>query len=163
MKKVKYLLLLLCFIAKTSSAGNLVIIVDADLVKMTDEVSMVLCYGEDGDDCGAWRHYYLYKAKVRQVLDGNVSEKNILFVNSQHTYLKKKYLKNWLIFLHEIQNDEQAKKLGANYIVVGSSFKYANKYCLTEAIENYLQKESPDNSMEESKFCYTVSELKKAL
>ncbi len=90
MGKLK-ILVLAVLLAGSGVAGAADIVAKLDLrfLKETDQVVSVMCFGEAEEDCTPWAHGYLFEARVRKVLHGELREKKFLVIYGHHAMYKR--------------------------------------------------------------------------
>ena len=59
-----------------------VAVVDLKFLKETEQVTSVLCIGDD--HCGPWSHGYLFEARVKRVVYGEPTKKKFLVIYGRH-------------------------------------------------------------------------------
>ena len=85
-------------------------------------------------DCIVWDYWYRYEAKVKEVIQGEYSNKYIEFALLQHAPYIKKYTNDWYISLDTLDNAEIENKLKTNYYVLGHASSYGDKESVDELL-----------------------------
>ncbi|RYV01219.1 hypothetical protein SOPP22_12485 [Shewanella sp. OPT22] len=99
-------------------AGDFLLVVDVNSAKYTD-YSNVSC---DNSDCIIMRTWFLYEAKVVDVIGGNYKADTIKFANMQHSYFVDEATHKWYVQLRKFKSKSVAKKLSRQYYVVQYQF-----------------------------------------
>jgi hypothetical protein len=74
--------------AGAARAVDLVAVVDLEFIRATDEPASILCIQSTEETCGAWSHFYVYRARVRRVVSGVEPRKTLIVKFGRHA-LKK--------------------------------------------------------------------------
>jgi len=83
-------------------------------VEVTDHYPENACT----EDCIVWNFWFRYKAKVKNVIRGEYTDRYITFVNLQHAAYRKGIVSDWFVSLDELNNPETKAALKADYYVV---------------------------------------------
>lgn len=94
---------------------------DLKFIKDTGKTAGVLCYGDNEDDCHEWSTFYLYEAKVKKVLSGNLPIKKFTVIYGRHA-LRKNNHSNVIVRLNKLPANEDAQyqilEFGQNFELV---------------------------------------------
>ena len=99
--------LLLLFSPLTYSQ-DLVAILDLEFVKETNDAAAWMCYGENDNDCHPWAYLYVFDAKVKKVISGDLTEKKIRVLFGRHA-LKQGRHKNVIATLSKLDKNSEAE------------------------------------------------------
>lgn len=72
-------------------SDEIVAILDLKFIEDTGDTSMVLCYDENDEECGTWATYYLFEARVRKTIRGELPNKRFRVLYGQHALKKKDF------------------------------------------------------------------------
>jgi hypothetical protein len=89
-------------------AEEIIASLDLKFVKDTGKTAGVLCFSEGENDCAQWATFYLYKAKVKKVLDGELAERNFTVIYGRHA-LRKNDHRNVVVRLQKLDEGAEAK------------------------------------------------------
>ena len=92
----KYLLILLFLSPINTFAENVVAVLDLKFISDTEKTSTSICFEDETTECFSWASFYLYEAKIKKVLSGELSSKKFKVIYGRHA-LKKKILKELLL------------------------------------------------------------------
>jgi len=81
---------------------------DLKFIKDTGKTADVLCYGDTEVDCHAWSTFYLYEAKVKKVLSGNLPASELTVIYGRHALLKKNH-SSVIVRLNKLPADGDAQ------------------------------------------------------
>ena len=87
---------------------DLVAILDLKFVKETKDAAAWMCYGENDNDCHPWAYFYVFDAKVKKVISGNLTEKKIRVLFGRHA-LKQGRHKNVIATLSKLEKNSEAE------------------------------------------------------
>ena len=87
------------------SAEEIVAVLDLKFIEETDKTAVVMCYGNDDDDCGVWAVHYMFEAKVDKVISGNLPDKRFLVLFGKHA-LARKNIRNVVALLKKLDVDD---------------------------------------------------------
>jgi hypothetical protein len=104
----KYTLTFLLFFASHLYAEDIVAILDMKFVKDTKETATLLCFGDNEEDCAQWATFYLYDAKVKKVLSGELPSKKIKVIYGRHALMPKNF-KNVAVVMTPLQDHKEAE------------------------------------------------------
>lgn len=90
MKKLFLLIFLLSF-SSISLAEEIVAILDLKFEKETEDVAAWMCYGENEEDCHPWAYFYVFNAKVKEVISGELTQKQIKVIFGRHALRKGRH------------------------------------------------------------------------
>ena len=107
MKKLLLYIFLLS-LSSLSLANEIVAILDLKFEKETEDVAVWICYGENEDDCHPWAYFYVFNAKVKEVVSGELKEKQIKVIFGRHA-LKKGNHKNVTAKLSKLKESTEAE------------------------------------------------------
>jgi hypothetical protein len=65
-------------------AGDLVAIVDLEFIRATDQPAVIMCYGDEDENCGVWATLNLYRARIHKVIEGTESRESMLVMFGRH-------------------------------------------------------------------------------
>lgn len=155
------LMTILLFVSCPSLADSALVIVDAREIRNSEIAAGELCVREG--DCSTWETYFIYKAKVKKVLHGDVPVKGIVFAKGQHAGFVDKKINGWMVLVQKIEDSRLAKKLGAQYIVKRSSFP-EQYYCFDGKPDDVIGEQfvSRLTSSSGDYFCYSLDDLPEA-
>lgn len=102
---VATLLLILCPLARTQ---DLVAILDIKFVKETEDVAEWMCYEENDQDCHPWAYFYLFDAKVKKIVAGDLNEKKFRILFGKHA-LKRGAHRNIIVTLSKLEKNKEAE------------------------------------------------------
>lgn len=106
MKKV--IVILAVLFSSCCLAEELIVTLDLKFIKDTGKVAGVLCYGDNEEDCHEWSTFYLYEAKVKKVLNGNLPENKFTVIYGRHALLKNNH-KSVIVRLNKLPADGDAQ------------------------------------------------------
>lgn len=107
---MKKLLLFIYFLSfsSLSFAKEIVAVLDLKFEKETEDVAAWMCYGDNEDDCHPWAYFYVFNAKVKEVVSGQLKEKRIKVIFGRHA-LKKGNYKNVIAKLSKLTESTEAE------------------------------------------------------
>jgi len=120
----KYILIFLFLFPLNAFSNDVVAILNLKFIKDTDQTATTLCYDNEGENCHRWASFYLYEAKVKQVLSGELVTKKFKVIYGRHA-LKKKNLKRVVASLKKL---EESANADYQIIEMGNELKM---YCLS--------------------------------
>jgi len=82
--------------------------VDLKFIKDTEKTAGVLCIGDNEEDCHEWSTFYLYEAKVKKVLSGNLVENRFTVIYGRHA-LRKNNHSSVIVRLIKLPDDGDAQ------------------------------------------------------
>jgi hypothetical protein len=94
---------------------EVVALVDLQFLKVTDVTASVLCLTDKEEDCFVYGTHYLWRARVRKVISGDLREKSFLVLYGRHALLEKN-IRGMTAVLRRLEPDAP---FGAHYQVVG--------------------------------------------
>lgn len=106
MKKI--IVILTVLFSNYCPAEELIAKLDLKFIKDTGMKAGVLCYGDNEEDCHKWSTFYLYEAKVKKVLSGNLPENNFTVIYGRHALLKNNH-KSLIVRLNKLPSDGDAQ------------------------------------------------------
>lgn len=74
------------------------------------------CVGED-DRCVARNLWYLYEARVKQVISGRFDAPTVTVAVYAHSEYARDFFDDWFVALNTFENEDNAKKLGTRYFM----------------------------------------------
>lgn len=107
MKKL-FVAIYFLFLSSFSFATEIVAVLDLKFEKETEDVAAWMCYGENEDDCHPWAYFYVFNAKVKEVVSGKLEEKQIKVIFGRHA-LKKGNHKNVIAKLSKLTESKDAE------------------------------------------------------
>lgn len=69
-------------------AEELIAKLDLKFIRDTGKTAGVLCYGDNEKDCHEWSTFYLYEAKVKKILSGNLPVDKFTVIYGRHALRK---------------------------------------------------------------------------
>lgn len=99
MRKVILILSILC--SNCCSAEELIAKLDLKFIKDTGKTATVLCYDDNEKDCHEWSTFYLYEAKVKKVLSGNLPSSKFSVIYGAHAMLANNH-RNVVVSLNKL-------------------------------------------------------------
>lgn len=105
--------------------------------------------------CWQFYSWHTYKAKIKEVIYGEVRSKTIYFAAYEHTEFNKKYLRDFYVRLQLLDEDRQ-KFLGVDYYAVDHESP-AKTICLRERLPEKYDREYLAQDGEYH--CYYAEEL----
>ncbi len=147
------MMLMMCLRAEASE--DIVAVVDLRFIEDTEEPSNYMCLEED--DCFVWGHYYLYDARVRSVINGELPESRFRVIWGGHS-LPRRTIRRIVVMLDPLSgehDDERAYRIR----LLGGVGREHTMYCFRRADEG--EDAEPDYIVEsasgESMNCYERS------
>jgi hypothetical protein len=104
----RFIIIFIIFTSNSCFAEELTAVLDLKFIKDTGITSGVMCYRDEGEDCHTWSTFYLYDAKVRKVISGELSQKKITVIYGRHALLKNNR-KNVVVRLKQLRPDAEAQ------------------------------------------------------
>ena len=104
----KLFTLFLILLSPLAYTQDLVAILDLKFVKKTDNAAAWMCYGENDEDCHPWAYFYIFDAKVKDVISGELNKKKIRVLFGRHA-LKQGRHKNVIATLSKLERGEEAE------------------------------------------------------
>lgn len=128
MNRIIFIIVLLYSFA--ASAEEIIAVVDLKFVRDTGEVASTLCFdnGSEEQNCGTWATFYLFDARVKKVVSGELKARRFHVWLGIHA-LKKGNIKNMVAKLRPLPPEHEAA-----YQIIGWGEK-RELYCF-EAKEN---------------------------
>lgn len=94
---------------------------DLKFIKDTGKTAGVMCYGDNEEDCYTWSTFYLYEAKVKRIVSGNLPENKFTVIYGRHA-LRKNDHKGVVVRLNKLLTDADAQyqisEFGKNHDLV---------------------------------------------
>ena len=75
-------------------------------------------YECDPEKCIPFYFWFVYDAEVLDVLSGNYTDKEVVFVNLQHAYFTKEVTNEWYVLIERFANSDTIRSLNSQYYVV---------------------------------------------
>ena len=89
--------------APSVASEEIVAVLDLKFIEETDDTAVVMCLGEEDDDCFQWAVYYVFEAKVDKVISGELPDKRFRVLFGRHAL--KKNFRNVIALLKERETD----------------------------------------------------------
>ena len=120
---------------------ELIVELDLKFIKDTGKTADVMCYGENEVDCHTWSTFYLYEAKVKKVVSGDLPENKFTVIYGRHA-LRKNNHKGVIVRLNKLLPDADAQyqisEFGQNLELV--CFQSAESRNFSADLELYNEK-----------------------
>lgn len=119
------------------------------------------CVDDDDDRCIVWNLWYLYEARVKQVISGHFDAPTVTVAMYAHGKYNTGSFDDWYIVLNTFENERNAKILGTRYFM-REPIQPETTVCLpkahTEALddENYFEHPSMKS---EGRRCFDTQEF----
>lgn len=104
---------------------DVVALVDLKFKKNTGDVAVWMCYDEKEEDCHPWAYTYLFQAKVKKVVSGNLSGKKIKVLYGRHALPPVDY-KNVPVILTKLKDSDKADYQIRSWGMQISTYCFAN-------------------------------------
>ena len=95
----------LFLISSFAEGDEIVAILDLQFIEDTGDTAVVICFGENDEDCGEYATYYLFEAKVDKVISGELPDDRFLVLFGKHA-LRKKNFRNVIALLEKRDTDD---------------------------------------------------------
>ena len=107
---IRTILLVVLLLPITALAEEVVAVVDLNFLKDTGEVSSTLCFEDVNEekDCATWATFYLFEARVKKVVSGELSGRKFPVWFGVHA-LKKGNIKNMVAKLRPLPPEHEAE------------------------------------------------------
>lgn len=105
---IRVIIFFVFMLSKLCFAEEIVASLDLKFVKDTGKTAGVLCYGEGENDCHDWSTFYLYQAKVKKVLSGELVEQRFTVIYGHHA-LRKNNHRNLVVRLRKLSEGAEAQ------------------------------------------------------
>lgn len=106
MKKI--FLYILLSIPSFTAANEIVVVLDLKFEKETEDVATWMCYDENGEDCHPWAYFYVFNARVKKVVSGELTKKKIKVIYGRHALPKGNH-KNVIAILSKLTESTEAE------------------------------------------------------
>ncbi|WP_041590169.1 hypothetical protein [Teredinibacter turnerae] len=103
----KLLALILILLSPLAYTQDLVVVLDLKFIKETEDAAAWMCYGESDEDCHPWAYFYVFEAKVKKVISGELSKNKIRVLFGRHA-LKKGSHKSVIATLSKLEKSKEA-------------------------------------------------------
>ncbi len=110
------------------------------------------------DNCIPWHFWYVFEAKVLDVLDGEYSKTDIKFVRLQHAGWADFALKEMYVVVDELSNKEISKELEANLVASHMTFP-REVVCIPKEIVDTLPSKNKYKEVSFNKTCFYADDL----
>lgn len=100
-------------------AEEIIAKLDLKFIKDTGKTAGVLCYGDNEEDCHEWSTFYLYEAKVKKILSGNLPVNKFTVIYGRHA-LRKNNHSSVIVRLNKLSADGDAQY---QILELGQSFE----------------------------------------
>lgn len=107
MNRILFIIFLLYSCA--ASAEEMIAVLDLKFVRDTGEVASTLCFDEGSEEqnCATWATFYLFDARVKKVVSGELSARKFRVLYGVHA-LKKGNIKNMVAKLRPLPREHEA-------------------------------------------------------
>jgi hypothetical protein len=105
---IRVIIFFVLMLSKLCFAEEIVASLDLKFVKDTGTRAGILCYGEGENDCHNWSTFYLYEAKVKKVLSGELVESHFTVIYGRHA-LRKNNHRNIVVRLKKLAEGAEAQ------------------------------------------------------
>ena len=102
---IRYIFILLFLLPVNTYAEEVIAVLNLKFIKNTGKTATTICYDES--TCHSWASFYLYEAKVKKVLAGQLSTKRFKVIYGRHA-LKEKNLKRVVASLKKLEEGAEA-------------------------------------------------------
>lgn len=107
---IRTILFIFLLLPVTALAEDVIAVVDLKFLKDTGEASSTLCFEEVNEekDCATWATFYLFEARVKKVVSGELSSRKFRAWFGVHA-LKKGNIKNMVAKLKPLPPEREAE------------------------------------------------------
>ena len=110
------------------------------------------------ENCIPWHYWYVFEAKVLNVLDGDYSKKEIKFVRLQHAGWADFVLKDMYVVVDVFGNKEIADELSVNFVASHMTFP-REIICIPQEIVDTLPSKHKNKEASFNKTCFYTDKL----
>jgi len=109
------LLTLFLVLAPSARAESVLLRVEILGVESTNYTMECLDPGDDEAGCIVWNLWYIYEARVKQVVSGEFAGRTVIFAMYAHSQYNPDTFDDWYVVIEQFENADTAKKLGTPY------------------------------------------------
>jgi len=136
---------ILLIFSQCCTSEEIVAVLNLKYIKDTEKTAAVLCFGDAGEDCAQWATHYLFEAKVKKLISGELLSKKFNVLFGRHA-LKKENIKGMVAQLEKTEDYPEAQY---TIIEVGNKMEL---YCFKSNKKNNYNTEIA--SSEHALLCY---------
>ncbi len=119
LQRLIYLIIFLVFVSTDVTAEKMLLHVSVKKQQYTDYSTPCKTEKNSEFDCIPFYFWYIYNAKVLNIIEGDYKNKKIKFAVLQHGEYQKYYVKDVYVIVEEFENTETINKLKTKYFSNG--------------------------------------------
>ena len=113
-------------IASVCGHAESIAVLDLKFIRDTGKAASVLCFDEVGTECESWSNFYVFEASLKKHISGKEIPEKFNLLLGRHA-LKKKSIRNIVVKIKEISDNEEATYQVSDIGFKGKVFCFENK------------------------------------